>query len=284
MKMTRSIFVVALVLSVVSFGSGIYLLRLRRLSDSSDSPGRKQLISSAVPSGVEEAKLNNTVEKEATGRKTFLNYSKLNWLEWIKGNANFRIVRKQEDWERNVVACDLEAFKAMGLDREAYAVIVSFIKIATADLYPHGIAHLTPERFKELSLTDDLPELVEETDSSSKYLFKINKAVGSRQNSAKNLLDDLILNLAYNEGVPEDARKVAPLLAEAVVEWCLEQPVIRKFGKAELAVTFENIIKDGEQLLRVTETMSGADGAPDIIHQFTSPEIPAPYDRLFLTK
>ena len=103
------------------------------------------------------------------------------------------------------------------------------------------------------------------------------------ENRGKALSERIKFSLKYNN-YTEAERSLGPEYAESVAEWCMSQPVLRRFGNTELSVTFEDIEVDGKQVFQVTETMPGLDGSPPVINQFTSPEMPAPYNRLLLTK
>ena len=228
------------------------------------------------------------IQPKATPAKK-LRRSKDAWLKWMNNSAHFRIQRIQEDGAGAIVACDSAAFEEIGLGDIGYRIINSIVKEWTSGLYPVGISKLTPQEITARDVEHLLPRLVSGTDNTSTFLFPIptplNPAAEAyRNNRTTALIKHINETLKWGPDLSEELRNAGPEFAEAVAEWCLAQPVLRRFGNAELTVTFENIELDGKQIFRVTESMPGVNGGPPVVNQFTSQDMPAPYDRLLLSK
>lgn len=214
--------------------------------------------------------------------------SKAEWLEWLNKDAKFRIVRESDAFD--IFECDASEFKKIGLGDVAYGVTVTIInEWAREFMATTNLSNLPPEHVKSNVVEKEhQPHLISETSGSSTFLFKTYPTkseadVQRRQNRANRFLERMEVYLVEQKEHLEELRNAGPQWGQAVLEWCLAQPALRRFGNSELTVTFEDIEVEGKKAFRVTESMAGINGGPPIVNQFTSPDLPGPYNRYFLS-
>lgn len=271
---------------MLGFAFSVYLLWLTA-TDSTEHALSLKAKPSAIDLNGNCARPKAGANQPATSKKALLDYSKSDWLGWMKDQAHFRISRNQEAFKRTVVDCDLEAFKKVGLGPEVYAIIAYELSMFTGDLYPSGVSDMSPEDFAKFGVEDELPKLISETPNSSTYFFPVTKRVTSGpilSYGGDALAKRIAEVMGYNLDLPDEVRKVGPILGEAIEEWCLSQPVLRRLGSAELTVTFQNVVHEGKEVYRITESMPNIDGNGSIVNQFITPEVPPPYDRVFKSR
>ena len=176
----------------------------------------------------------------------------------------------------------MEAFKRIGFERGGLATLGAITE-RLVDVW--GSSEMDIAKFQKDGISqrnpDFMPKIVSVSETASTFRFGI---VNPERNYSKyeRLKGKINGYLKWGNDIPDEERNVGPEWAEAVTEWCFAQPVLRRFGNSELTVTFEDIELGGKRGFRVTESMPGLEGGPPVINQFTSAEIPAPYNQYLL--
>jgi hypothetical protein len=221
---------------------------------------------------------NSSNTRQTTIPQTkLLRKSKQEWLEWIKDCHPFEIEN------RAIVQMNMEAFQKIGFEAGGGVTADSIrqgvqnvwgSEMDVAKFQKDGISQIDP---------DFMPKLVSVTETASTFHFGIvnPERSYSRYETLKGRINGY---LKWASNIPDEQRNVGPEWAEAVTEWCFAQPVLRRFGNSELTVTFEEIELEGKRGFKITESMPGLEGGAPVVNQFTSAEIPAPYNQFLLIK
>ena len=222
---------------------------------------------------VENATASN-IRQSAVPQIGPLRRSKQAWLEWINKCHPFTM----EDPSK--LYWDREAFRRIRFDAGGLATLDA-IRERLHNVWAAGdmedIAKFQEDRISQKD-PDFMPKIVSISETASTFRFGILYS----KNGYERLKGKINGYLKWGNDIPDEERNVGPEWAEAVTEWCFAQPVLRRFGNSELTVTFEDIELGGKRGFRVTESMPGLEGGPPVINQFTSAEIPAPYNQYLL--
>ena len=216
----------------------------------------------------------SNIRQTAVPKTGPLRRSKQAWLEWINACHPFTIENPSK------LYWDIQVFKRIGFEAGGLATLGA-IRERLQDVWGAGDME-DIAKFQEDGISkkdpDFMPIIVSVSETASTFRFR-SLYSKNRYEILKGRINDF---LKWGNEIPDEERSVGPEWAEAVTEWCFAQPVLRRFGNSELTVTFEDIELEGKRGFRVTESMPGLESGPPVINQFTSAEIPAPYNQYLL--
>ena len=296
MKKTRTHFI-SILGFLVAIGIGTYLF-IAKQPVQNRLPIRDQTSSKlGGPMGKNDSQVktaDQSKQKQTENLRKLPNKSKDEWLTWIKETAHFRIERTA-GLEDALFQFDSAAFKEAGLPGLGHLTNKVIQEYMRALYRSDGALKSQLEQGLPTLHPDFMPKMVSSTPNSSTFVFAKSvppeiadiatkrNIIDYYENRGKSLRQRIDFSLKYDHHA-EAERRVGPEFAESVAEWCMRQPVLRRFGNTDLTVTFEDIDVNGKRVFKITESMPGLDGGPAVINKFTSPEMPAPYNRFLLTK
>lgn len=186
------------------------------------------------------------------------------WVDWLKSKANFRYTRTDGSGV-GLFAIEEEPFDRLGFSPSATVEIKKIIR-GSANHVLFLIWGRAPDKMADDGVQTTCEYEPYQNRENIQYMERMKDyRVEIAHQFERDLRDE------YSPGLGQD-------LTDAMVQLLREEPMIRDFDQGRFVASFKDVMVDGRREFQITEKVLNAAGEVTWKNDFTSEELPQPYN------